>query len=550
MGGGPGRPPHIYLVCYAWLVLRIHRSAWLLILLSAGLQIAVFPLPNLYFLCWAAIAPLLVALLRTREPDTLQLRGGVVKLRPARPVQAFVLSYCCGILWYAGTCYWIYNTMRQYGGVGTGAALGLLFLFCLYLALYHGLFGLLLSLLTGPGRDYRRVLVTAPFLWVAVELARTRVTGFPWDLLGIAQVDNIPLARIVRFTGVYGISFEIMVVNTAFAAAFIIQRNRRMQLLLAATAAAFVLQIGRWMPIPAFPTDRSAMLVQPNIPILVGGDWTQQYFQDTLADLTRTSLTPPAGEQRHPGLIVWPESPAPFYSNDPAFRDAISNVAKTTHAWMVVGSVGTQTASPRVPHPEIFNSAALVDPSGSWLARYDKVHLVPFGEYVPFKSLFGFAGGLTKEVGDFSQGVVRAPLQAGDEKLGIFICYESIFPDEVRRFAANGAQVFVNVSNDGWYGDSGAYAQHLKQARMRAIENDRWLLRDTNTGTTAAIDPYGRVAQSVPRKIRTALGASYALENSTTFYTRHGDWLAYACAIISIGAIAFALTSGKGKRIA
>jgi apolipoprotein N-acyltransferase len=130
----------------------------------------------------------------------------------------------------------------------------------------------------------------------------------------------------------------------------------------------------------------------------------------------------------------------------------------------------------------------------------------------------------------------------------VFICYESIFPDEVRHLAGNGAQVLVNISNDGWYGDSGAYAQHLKQARMRAIENDRWLLRDTNTGVTAVIDPYGRIVQSMPRKIRAALSASYALENGTTFYTRHGDWLAYACAIICIGAIAYALTSGKGKR--
>ncbi len=130
----------------------------------------------------------------------------------------------------------------------------------------------------------------------------------------------------------------------------------------------------------------------------------------------------------------------------------------------------------------------------------------------------------------------------------MFICYESIFPDEVRHLAGNGAQVLVNISNDGWYGDSGAYAQHLKQARMRAIENDRWLLRDTNTGVTAVIDPYGRIVQSMPRKIRASLSASYALENGTTFYTRHGDWLAYACAIICLGAIAYALTSGKGKR--
>ena len=124
-----------------------------------------------------------------------------------------------------------------------------------------------------------------------------------------------------------------------------------------------------------------------------------------------------------------------------------------------------------------------------------------------------------------------------ETRLGVFICYESIFPDEIRQFANNGAQVLVNISNDGWYGDSGAYAQHLKQSRMRAVENDRWLLLDTNTGVTAAIDPYGRIVASVPRKTRTALQAPYALSQRTTFYTRHGDWFAYLCAIISIAAL-------------
>ena len=121
--------------------------------------------------------------------------------------------------------------------------------------------------------------------------------------------------------------------------------------------------------------------------------------------------------------------------------------------------------------------------------------------------------------------------------MGVFICYESIFPDEIRQSAANGADVFVNISNDGWYGDSGAFAQHLRQARMRAIENSRWLLRDTNTGATASIDPNGRIVASVPRKLRTVLLAPYSLTNVTTFYTRHGDWFAYLCAIISLGGL-------------
>ena len=538
-------------------MLRIHKSAWLLVLLSAGLQIVIFPLPNLYFLDWVAVAPLLIALLSAREPDTLQLLARV-KLLPAKPGQAFLLAYACGILWYAGTCYWIYNTMRQYGGVGTLAAAGLLFLFCLYLAIYHGVFGLLISLLAGPGDGEstnhfnRRALLLAPFAWVAVELARTRITGFPWNLLGISQVDNIPLSHIATVTGVYGLSFEIMVVNTALAAAFVLrtergQRSKRKPLLLATVSAMVVLQAGRLVSPPIVPTDHTARLVQQNIPVLQGGDWTKEYFEGTLRDLSRISLSapganssgpdqPPASSE-HPDLIVWPESPAPFYSTDPMFREAVSNIARQAQTWMLVGSLGIRNAGETPERAtELYNSGSLVNPAGEWGERYNKMHLVPFGEYVPFKRVFGFAGGLTKEVGDFSPGTSRAALQAGS-KLGVFICYESIFPDEIRQLAANGAQVFVNLSNDGWYGDSGAYAQHLKQARMRAVENDRWLLRDTNTGVTAAIDPYGRVVSSMPRKVRDAMDAHYALTNVTTFYTRHGDWFAYLCAIISVAGL-------------
>ncbi len=503
-------------------------------MLSAGLQIVIFPLPDLYWLSWIAIVPLLVALLRSRIPETLQFTEGT-KLLPARPWQGFVLGYVCGIVWYAGTCYWVYATMRQYGGVNMPAALGILLLFCLYLGLYHGAFGLVVSLLA---RDSLRALLFAPALWVAVELARTRISGFPWNLLGITQVDNIPLSRIATVTGVYGLSFEILLVNVALAAAFLVKREKRKQLFLAAFLAAVVLQAGRWVQPPAAAGDRAAVLVQENVPVLQGQDWTKQYFEATLNDLASVSTTAAISAQDHPDLIVWPESPAPFYVSDPIFRGAMSGLAQRTHASVLVGSIGTRNAS-QTPQQEtqVYNSAALITPDGSWAARYDKVHLVPFGEYVPFERLFSFAGGLTKEVGDFTAGDSRAPLDAAGPQLGVFICYESIFPDEVRQFAANGAQVFVNVSNDGWYGDSGAYAQHLKQARMRAVENERWLLRDTNTGVTASIDPYGRIIARAPRKVRTALVAPYALSNVTTFYTRHGDWFAYLCAIISLGAL-------------
>lgn len=278
--------------------------------------------------------------------------------------------------------------------------------------------------------------------------------------------------------------------------------------------------------------------MQENIPVIDSADWTKEYFEDTLRDLITASqgaAATPAGTP-HPGLIAWPESPAPFYPNDPLFRTSLSNLARQTQAWLIIGSLGVENASASQA-TRTYNSGSLVSPAGEWVGRYDKVHLVPFGEYVPFRPLFGFAGGLTKEVGDFARGTSREPLDAGGIKAGTFICYESVFPNEVRQFAANGAQVFVNISNDGWYGDSGAYAQHLKQARMRAVENERWLLRATNTGVTASIDPYGRVVATIPRKARAALVAPYALSNVTTFYTRHGDWFAFLCAIISLVAL-------------
>jgi apolipoprotein N-acyltransferase len=531
-------------------VRQIHFSAWFFVILSAVLQILIFPLPGVFLLSWFALAPLIIALLRARPTGELEI-AGVVRLSPASPGQAFLLSYMCGILFYAGTCYWIYDTMRQYGGLSAPMAGLALFLFCCYLGLYHGLFGLLLGLLAGPARDYRRALATAPFLWVAVELARTRITGFPWNLLGVAQVDNTSLCRVAAWTGVYGISFEVALVNVALAAAFVIPREKRGAMLAAALAAGAVLQAGSLIDAPPAKADHVALLVQQNLP--VAADWSPLYFQQTLSqliDLSEKDLIEKSAAQASSGkigLIVWPESPAPFFTNDARFRAAIVSLAQKSNAWVLTGSIGTASPLPGESTSQMFNSAALVSPFGEWTARYDKIHLVPFGEYLPFPSLFAFAGGLTKEVGGFEHGTSRATLDAGGTKLGVFICYESIFPDEVRQFANNGAQVFVNISNDGWYGDSGAYAQHLNQTRMRAIENNRWILSDTDTGVTASIDPWGRVVAKIPRKERATLAAPYALTSVTTFYARHGDWFAYACAIISLGALISRFASSKNR---
>ncbi len=519
-------------------VRQIHSSAWGLVLLSAVLQVAIFPLPGLYWLCWVAVAPLLVALLRARAPETLQLDGHRQARLPATPWQGFLLAYVCGIFWYLGTCYWLYDTMHHYGGVPVPVAVLILILVAMYEGLYHGLFGLLVAVVAGRDGSQRRALAAAPFLWVVAEFALTRISAFPWELLGYAQTANPTLTRLATLTGVYGLSWEIMLVNSVFAAAFLVARERRKWLLVAAGGAAAILQAGQWIVPPPAAADHTALLVQQNIPIQA--NWTRDYFENTLLDLTSRSVKA-AGDARPVGkadLTIWPESPSPFYTSDPLFQNAVGAMARQAQTWVVAGSIGVEPAMHSGgQESRVFNSAALVNPQGEWVGRYDKVHLVPFGEYLPFPRLFSFAGGLTKEVGEFSRGTSRSPLDAGSRRLGVFICYESIFPGEVRQFAAQGAQVFVNISNDGWYGDSGAWKQHLQQTEMRAIENDRWVLLTTNTGLTAAIDPAGRVVAQLPRKERSVLMAPYALISGTTFYTRHGDWFAYLCAIISAGAL-------------
>jgi len=516
-------------------VRRIRPKAWIFACLSGVLQVLIFPNFSIYLLSWVALAPLIYAVLKCREQDVMMvLADGGQFLAPATAWQGFLLGYASGVIWYLGSCYWVYHVMHLYGGLNAPTSAVLLVLFALYLGLYHGLFGLLLALIAARRNGFSlRALVFTPFAWVAVELARTYITGFPWDLLGTTQIDNIPLSRVATVTGVYGISFEIALVNTAVAAAFLVPYARRKFLLTAALAAAIALHAGKLQKPGALPASRGATLVQENIP-LTQSDWSLDYFEQTLSSLQALSVRPQDTEPDVPGLILWPESPAPFWTTDLHLRTTLANVARATNSYIIAGSIGIEHTGDPNRRPDIYNSAAVIAPTGAWTERYDKIHLVPFGEYVPFQSLISFARALTREVGTFARGHQRVPLTLGDMKVGTFICYESIFPGEVRQFAHHGGEVFVNISNDSWFGDTGAPRQHLNMVRMRAVENRRWLLRDTNSGITAVIDPYGRVVAEAPRNQRVALQGAFALEESTTFYTRHGDLFAFLCAIITL----------------
>lgn len=543
------------MLCYTFFVRTIHRSAWALAALSGVLQVLIYPSPNLNFLCWIAFAPLLVALCRARESETVRLPESLgTSLVPASAWQGFLLAWLSGAIWAAGTCFWIFHVMHRYGGLDVVTSIGVLILFCLALGANFGLFGLLFGFAVGGPQAKKPwitwALIAAPFLWVAVELHRAKILGFPWDPLGTVQVDNIPLGRIATITGVYGLSFEIMLVNTAFAAAFLAKRRQRIIILVCAVLVSILVQSSVLIKPPALAAPETARLVQENIPIL--DQWTNEQFQQTLRFMREDSVPDEKnlmpGEPR-PSVVVWAESPAPFFIDDPVFRQAAGDIARQANAHLIIGTVGKNNAPEMRRADDIYNSAALITPTGEWAARYDKIHLVPFGEYVPFKVLLGsFVDKLTREVGNFVPGTVRTPFDLGDYKAGVFICYESIFPGEIREFAANGAGIFINMSNDGWFGYYGAPEQHLNQARMRAIENNRWLLRATNTGITGVVDPFGRVVMTAPRDVRTVLDVPFGVVSATTFYTRHGDVFAYLCAIIAAVAVALGVRARLSNR--
>jgi apolipoprotein N-acyltransferase len=523
---------------------------WLLAAESGVLLILPFPVagPMPHWraaLAWIALVPLLIALLHPKN--------GFGWLRLGRNT---LLGYFCGIIWYGGTCYWIESTMRLYGNLSPVMATIVLVLFCLFLGLYFALFAILVSLTRRALRSTWWTLALTPFLWTAMELACARITSFPWNQLGYSQIDNLLLTRIAPWTGTYGISFVIVAVNCAIAGFFLLH-GWRARIIPATIGLALIgcLQKGFTMPIAAQPAPATAMLLQPNLNVAGGNNWTGSIFDlhmQNFAALSENScnsyfsglpihgtpeihpLCNPQKPAKQPiDLIIWPESPGPFEDSDPRLRHWVSALAEDTHAPMIVGDVAV-VHSPGIIGNSLYNSASFVAADGTFVGRYDKMHLVPFGEYVPFPDLLSFAGSLTTEVGQMTHGQRRVVFAADGHRYGTFICYESIFADEVRQFVQLGADVLVNISDDGWYGDTSAPWQHLNMTRMRAIENDRWLLVDTNSGITSVIDPYGRVVQSLPRHAQSSLFARFNYISRETFYTRHGDLFAWLCAIIAI----------------
>lgn len=527
---------------------------WVAAAASAGLLELPFPLagpmpPWRSLFAWIALVPLIWAVLsssNTARPHSLR--------------RSFLLSYFCGVLWYCGNCYWVRDTMMRYGDMPTGAPSLLLIGFSLVLGLYFGLFGLALAVVRRASNSSRIALAVAPMFWTALELAASRITSVPWDQLGYSQIDNAVVTQLAPWTGVYGISFVLVATNALIAGTLLFERKtERLASGIAGAALLLVGWTGIFVASPQSQGSVTAMLVQPNLDVGSADAWLGAAWNGHMAEFTRLAeeecksyITgiPETGAPKkelncqassaHADLVVWPESPAPFAEGDPRLLQALTSVAHATQAPLVIGSVGMEYAAQEQVWRD-YNSTLVISKDGGRVGRYDKIHLVPFGEYVPFKDFLFFARKLTGRVSEFTRGDERKVFRLNGHRYGVFICYEAVFADEVRQFARLGAEVLVNVSDDGWYGDTSAPWQHLNMARMRAVENRRWLLRDTNNGVTAAIDPYGRVRQSIPRHQVDALPAEYGFRDEVTFYTAHGDVFAWACAILGIGIVGWAI---------
>ena len=529
---------------YAYSASLIQPQTWMLLLLSALLQVAAFPVAGpLPFwrsaLAWIAITPFLVAIL---SPDK---RGNTLG-----GLRAALLGYACGVLWYAGNCYWIYQTMYLYGGLPKPVSLIILLLFALYLGLYHALFAWAVVRVRSTKLGLSGALLLSPAIWVAVELARARITGFPWDLLGNSQVDNSLITRIAPLAGVMAISFVVAAVNACIASAFLLHKKRGLPPALAgALVALLCLLLGSFRKgVQLARGDTAyAVLMQENLSVGASALGTPPLsVMDELSEFPAMSLHPGQGDARfrlppgvQPTLVIWPEAPAHFRSDDPYLRQTLAQLARTTGAAVIAGDLGV-VFDPSAPKGYfVYDSASMFDSQGNERGRYDKIHLVPWGEYVPFKRFFAFAQKLTEGAGDMDPGHARTIFRTGGHAYGVFICYESIFGDEIREFVQNGAEVLVNISDDGWYGDTGAPWQHLNMARMRAIENNRYLLRSTNTGITTVIAPDGQVEQQAPRHVRGAFALPFGYRTGETIYTRFGDWFACLCALVTLAALAF-----------
>ncbi|OGQ08039.1 MAG: apolipoprotein N-acyltransferase [Deltaproteobacteria bacterium RIFCSPLOWO2_12_FULL_40_28] len=467
-----------------------------------------FKIPDLGFLAWVFLIPLLWRL--------SSLGYGSI----------FSHSFLSYFLTALGALYWMVPAMKNFGGLNFLESLGVLVLAALILACYF-------SLSTFLGYFFHRkggqpLYLTLPVFWLLADYAKTYfpVNGFPWLNPAYSQGSYLPLFQWIELTGVFGLTFFIYCMNVLFFECLNAWKTRDKNLLLHCGAIFFVLlviSILASVGCQIFQEKRQSSgvatigLIQGNIPQDMKWDSSKAQSNFKIyADLSYKARTYGAD------FIIWPETAYPYTLS--VNKLALSQFVESDLAGLNVlfGAVSIEGLRLSEQGP-IFNSAFLIDKDSHILSFYHKRHLVPFGEYVPMKNWLSFARRLTVAVGDFSEGKSSEPLQKGEVSYGVLICYEDLFPNLSRASVLSGAHVLVNLTNDAWYGNTSAQYQHVVFSQFRALENRRYLLRATNTGLTAVINPRGQIVEQLKPFDKNVLVKMISLSEANTLYTYLGS---------------------------
>ena len=500
-------------------ILTISRKALFDVMLAATtgvLLTASFPRIGWEFLAWVAFIPLLFS------------------IKDAQPAASFRMGFLAGLVHYTTLLYWVAGVAHHYGQLPGALCALILMLLVFYLSLYPAFFAMVIGKLRARSIPYY---ATGPFIWSALEYVRSfLLSGFPWENLGHSQYNRLHLIQVSDILGVYGLSALIMAVNAVlFETWDNISRNRgfawKSTLSVVLVTACF-LTYGTWRigeidrAVEAAPK-RTIALVQGNIDQYK--KWLPSFQHETLqryGSLSADAL------KSAPDLMIWPETALPFYFlYDRNLTRETLEIVRTCGVHFVLGSPSFRKMGEEIRY---YNSAYLVDPHGRVLGKYDKVHLVPYGEYVPLKRYFPFLGKMVEAVGDFDSGRKGQVLLWGREKIGVLICFEAIFPELARSMVQNGSQLLINITNDAWFGRSSAPYQHLSMVVFRAVENHLAVARAANSGISAFVDPVGRLLDETPLFEKAIRSRSLPMMNYKSFYSRHGDVFAIGCVLLSL----------------
>ena len=490
----------------------------LLTISSAILLTLAFPKYDIWFLAWAGLIPLFFVVSRNNRK------------------RAFLWCWFSGSLFYFLTINWITQTMTQYGGMPLWLSFMVLLLLSVYLGLYTGLFGYLIKLISD--KTSIPLPVAAPLLWVSLEFLKAHlISGFPWASLGYSQYKFLHIIQIADITGVYGVSFLIVAVNAALFGLLLLRKEgvlRNRIRVISISSVVFLLVLSLCYGYYRLSRDYNSTDSGVKIAVLQGNipqdlKWDSSFKRRTV-DIYKRLTNEAAGH--NPDLVIWPETAAPFFfQEDYRYRDEILDIASAGHTFLLFGNPAYEITDNNVQ--SMLNSAYLISPDRETLARYDKIHLVPFGEYVPLSKILFFIEKITAGTGDFTPGRDYVVMELPQGKFGVVICYEVIFPGLVRKFVRDGAEFMATITNDAWFGKTSAPYQHFTMAVFRSVENRIYFARSANTGISGFISPKGEILQASPIFEESLLIRNIFPSDTKTFYTKHGDMFAYGAILIT-----------------